>query len=115
MADLKRGGYAKDTRTGQVVRVKEIGGTNVLVRTAYKSDGLWVQRMDLTPVRDPHEWTGIHLVHLLVLVAATSLLCTGGWMSLAGVDTYERLIYGVLSPGALVLSQGARLLGLVRD
>lgn len=115
MADLKRGGYAKDTRTGQVVRVKEIGGTDVLVQTAYKSDGLWVQRTDLTPVRDPHEWTGSHFIRLLILVAVTSWLCTSGWLSLADAGAYERLVYGVMFPGSVFLSAGASLFGLVRN
>lgn len=115
MADLRRGGYAKDARTGQVVRVKEIGGTDVLVRTAYKSDGLWVLKDNLVPVRDPHEWTGSHLVRLLVLVAATSLMCASAWVSLADAGTYERFVYGIVFPGSVFLSAGSRLLGLVRD
>lgn len=111
----KRGGFAKDRRTGQIVRVKEIGGTDALVHPAYKSDGFWVQKTDLVPVPDPHEWKPRHLLVLLALLAFTAFVCTSAWIALDGTGTYEQFLYGVLSPGALVLSQGGRLLGLFRD
>lgn len=66
----KRGSFAKDTRTGQVVKVAEIGGRDVMVKTAYKTDGIWVDPAHLVPAQDPHAWTWKSLLWLLVALAA---------------------------------------------
>lgn len=67
---LKRGAFMTDTRTGQVVKVAEIGGRDVMVKTAYKTDGIWVDPAHLKPAQDPHAWTWKSLLWLLVALAA---------------------------------------------
>jgi hypothetical protein len=113
---LKRGGFAKDNRTGQIVRVKEIGGTDVMIRTAYKSDAYWVQKTDLVPVPDPHAWKGGELAKFLLLLVFMAGVGWGGWAALDGVDdAWARGVYGIFLPDVLWASVGARWLGLVRD
>jgi hypothetical protein len=79
---LKRKSYAMDVRTGQVVRIEEQGGANYMVRTAYKSDGYWCERSDLTPVGNPHLWSGGQLFLFLVVLA----FCA--WTSYSAFDTF---------------------------
>lgn len=67
---LKRGAFMQDTRTGQIVKVAEIGGRDVMVKTAYKTDGIWVDPAHLVPVADPHVWGFKQLVWMLVALAA---------------------------------------------
>jgi hypothetical protein len=103
---LKRGDYAKDTRTGQVVIVKEHGrGGDVMVRPAYKSDGYWLGRTDLVPAKDPHAWTGKHLFVLLLLVLAASGL---GWhatyeLTRSGASLWTAITDGGVPTGLLAL------------
>jgi hypothetical protein len=52
---IKRGGFAKDTRTGAIVKVTEKGGRDWMVKPAYKSDGYWTAPENLVPAKDPHE------------------------------------------------------------
>lgn len=112
---LRRGGFARDERTGQVVKVREIGGTDVLVRPAYRSDALWVPKADLHPVRDPHEWGGMELIKVLLLAVVLGLFVSGSYAALDGVEAYPRAVFGGVVPGALGLSVLARWFGLVRD
>lgn len=78
MSFPKRGGFAKDTRTGQAVRVTEEspGGEQWMVRPLYKTDGYWVARTHLEPGRDPHAWTYPNWVLALLLFAISGV--TGG-------------------------------------
>lgn len=118
MADLnanpgpKRGGFAKDQRTGQIVRVKEMSGTDALVRPAYKSDGFWVPKADLRPVRDPHEWTGLHLLGFLLVLLAQGLVSWGFWLTTAG-DPFNRAVL-VFTASLTTVSFLARWTGLLR-
>jgi len=94
---LKRKSYAMDVRTGQVVRVEEQGGTNYMVKTAYKSDGYWCERSDLTPVGDPHIWTGRQLIGFLVVLIIVGLTVYGAFSVLTdhGLDGTTALLYAL--------------------
>lgn len=118
MADLnanprpKRGGFAKDRRTGQTVRVKETGGTDVLVRPAYKSDGFWVPKADLVPAQDPHRWTGMHLLGFLLVLLVQGVVSWGFWLTTAG-DPFNRAVL-VFTASLTTLGYLARWTGLLR-
>lgn len=100
---LKRGGFARDARTGQIVRIAEVGGRDWMVRTAYKSDGYWADSSHLVPVQDPHIWTGKDLVLLVVMIMLA------GW---GAYSTYVDLTgYGV--PGANAVTSGSLPVGAV--
>lgn len=117
MSFPKRGGHAVDKRTGAWVKVAEEGmdGDTFRVRPVYKSDGYWVRRSDLTTGRDPHAWTGRHLVGLLALVAVAVLLPWGVARDLTehGYAPWEAAWY-VMPYAALVLQVGSRWTGLIR-
>lgn len=67
----KRGTFATDRRTGQVVKIAEHGrGGDVMVKTAYKTDGYWTSVADLERAEDPHAWSWKQLVFLLIALAA---------------------------------------------
>lgn len=84
----KRGGYARDRRTGTYVKISETGPgprSDWLVRPVYKSDGYWVAATDLEPARDPHAWTGAAAVWRLALVLVLQAwLSWGMWASTTG-------------------------------
>ena len=117
MSFPKRGGHAVDKRTGAWVRVAEegMGGDTFMVRPVYKSDGYWVRRTDLTTGRDPHIWTGRHLVGLLVVLAVTGVLAWGMYGDLAdhGFAPWEALLH-TLPSVACALVVLPRWLGLTR-
>lgn len=115
--DLKRGGFAVDKRTGQIVKVAEIGGRDVMVRTAYKSDGLWTDPANLRPLsKDPHPWGWTHLVRLLVVLGAASwsAYCAYSKMRGHGVPFDDSLIQAAVPTGLILLTVGWNLLGLNR-
>lgn len=107
----KRGGFARDTRTGQYVRVTEEGmdGESWRVRPVYKSDGYWADRKHLDPARDPHAWGGRELFKFLIVLTATVWIggSAGYSMRSAGMSWYDAIIYG----GAVGLFTGSCLLG----
>lgn len=107
----KRGGFARDTRTGQYVRVTEegMGGESWMVQTVYKSDGYWVDQKHLDPARDPHAWGGRELFKLLVVLAVTAWVggSAGYAMRSAGMDWQGVIIYAT----AVGLFTGSCLLG----
>lgn len=112
---VKRGAFAMDNRTGQVVRVAEKGGGNCMVRTAYKSDSYWMPEKELTPVPDPHAWKGGEMALFLVLIVFTAFLSWSGWRALSEVDdTWVRTMYGGVMPGLLGFAYGSKWLGLLR-
>jgi len=100
---IKRGAFAKDTRTGQVVKVAEAGGRDVMVRPAYKSDGYWVSREQLDPAQDPHEWTWKTLFLFLVSLAMAAGSSYGMWtdMHRHGVPGTDAFVY--TAPSGLLL------------
>ena len=92
---LKRGGFARDNRTGQIVKIKEWGGTDSLVTQAYKSDGFWVNRTHLTAVEDPHAWTGWTLVRFLFSLAGAFVATAGVYLDHRhhGFGVADALVY----------------------
>lgn len=92
---LKRGSFVKDRRTGAVVKVSEIGGRDVLVRPAYKSDGYWVGPEHLDRAKDPHELTGRRFAALMFAVGAVCALSSGITRDLLSHDfkMWEALAY----------------------
>jgi hypothetical protein len=67
-----RGRQFARTREGFAVRIKETspGGKSVMVTPAYKSDGVWVDKLALEIIQDPHKNTvrqSIGTLFLLVL------------------------------------------------
>lgn len=113
---LKRGGYARDARTGQIVRIKEWGGTDALVAPAYKSDGQWVNRSQLTPVRDPHEWTSKTWLKFLVVLIIATLTAYGPFHAFRshGISLADSLVYA-FPAWLLLLGLGGRWTGVTRD
>lgn len=79
---LKRGGFARDRRTGAVVKVAEQGGRDWMVKPAYKTDGYWAAPADLVPVRDPHEWGWKQAVALLFALLAGAWVAYGHYADL---------------------------------
>jgi hypothetical protein len=113
---VKRGGFAMDSRTGQVVKVAEKGGGNCMVRPAYKSDAYWTDESNLVQVPDPHAWKGGELVLLLFVLVACGLVGWAGWHALDSVeDVWHRGLFGVFMPVTVCLGQGLRWTGLFRD
>lgn len=97
MNGLKRGSWARDRRTGQIVKVAETRmGDDYLVRPGYRSDGFWVPWVYLDPAPDPHAWTRRDRlkaagVCLLSLWAAASVV----WDVLRGdVGPVSAVVYG---------------------
>lgn len=93
---LRRGGFARDNRSGQIVKIKEWGGTDSLVAPAYKSDRYWVDRRHLTAVEDPHAWTGWTLVRLVMALVAALVASASMFVGLRN--------HGYAVADALVLS-----------
>lgn len=96
MAFPKRGSFAKDIRTGQIVQVREEshGGTTWMVRTARKSDGYWVATANLEPAKNPHDLnrSGWFLLLIVLSVAVftayrvgTEIYSTGNGLPFAVV------------------------------
>lgn len=101
---IKRGGFVKDTRTGQVVRVAETGGRDLLVKPAYKTDGYWVSASDLEAASDPHAWGWKQLLLQLLVLAGVVFLGHQIFADLRahGFAFWEALIY-TSSPTAVML------------
>lgn len=117
MSFPKRGGHAVDKRTGAWVKVAEEGlDDTFMVRPVYKSDGYWVRRADLTTGRDPHAWTGRHLLGVLVVLAVTGVLAWSVSNSLTdhGFTPWEALLH-TLPDVACALIVLPRWLSLARD
>jgi hypothetical protein len=100
---IKRGGFAGDLRTGQVVKVIEMGGQEAMVRPAYKSDGYWVDKNQLAPVEDPHAWTGKTFFLFLVALAMAVGSSYGQWTDLHrhGISGWDATVYTL--PGGLLV------------
>lgn len=92
---VKRGGFARDIRTGAVVKVAEVGGRDLMVRPAYKSDGYWTAPANLEPATDPHPVTGRRFVALLLLMGVVCALSSGITRDLLGhgFGIWEALAY----------------------
>ncbi len=117
MSFPKRGGHAVDKRTGAWVKVAEEGlDDTFMVKPVYKSEGYWVRRADLTTGRDPHAWTGRHLLGMLAVLVIAVVV---GWSTYRdlmdhGVGTGQVIGY-VLATEGVVLIVLPRWFGLVRD
>lgn len=113
----KRNAFAKDRRTGQIVRVREEspGGTNWMVRTAYKTDGYWVGSADLEPAKDPHTWDRSKLVLFLTVLAVAFV---SGWSTATEIGELGGSWVLIVSAGATsafgVWCALVNLTGLVR-
>jgi hypothetical protein len=95
IAHVRRGGFARDKRTGAVVKVAEKGGRDWMVRPAYKSDGYWTGPENLTPVPDPHALVGWTLVRFFVVLAVAGAFAFRAYsdMTHQGLDTGSALGY----------------------
>lgn len=93
----QRGAFARDKRTGALVRVTEEGmsGSDWMVRTVYKSDGYWAVSADLEPARDPHALRPRDLWKVAVLVALVALVTRGTVITLldARVNVWDTTVY----------------------
>lgn len=113
----RRGSYAKDLRTGQIVVVKEHGrGDDIMVRPAYKSDGFWLGRTDLVPAADPHVWGPRQGWAFLLLLFAAALPAFGVYSNLTdhGVSAAVAILDGAVPMGLLILGWLGRWTGLSR-
>lgn len=102
-APIKRGGFARDGRTGQVVKVVEYGrGRDCRVAVAYKSDGYWCGWEDLSPATDPHAWGGKQgfLFLLTLVLAGLAAYFAFDTMTAHGLAWNMALVYAV--PSGLV-------------
>jgi hypothetical protein len=114
---IKRGGFAKDRRTGMVYQITEIGGRDMMVRPAYKSDGIWVAPEHLQAVQDPHTWTVRHLLLALLALAFSAWIAYGNFQDLTdhGLGASDAVWESAFPSGAFVLLCLSHLLGLVRS
>jgi hypothetical protein len=114
---LKRGGYARDVRTGMAVKIAEVGGRDLMVKPAYKSDGVWVDPAHLRPIGDPHAWTGRQLFWLLValLVAAGVAYRIFNEVTAQGLGTSDAIACCAVPTGAIALVLLTNLFGLNRS
>lgn len=112
---IKRGGFARDRRTGQIVRVKEQGGSHWLVHPAYKSDGYWTETENLDVATNPHRYSGWHL---LLMLGSLGIAVGTGWglyQDLAGAAEQGSRWIATVAVGGGVFAAMSRLLGLIRD
>lgn len=102
---LKRGGFARDRRTGMVYKIAEIGGRDLMVKPAYKSDGVWVAPEHLTAAKDPHDWTGKHLLLALLALAVSAWIAYGNFQDLTGhgLGASDAIWEGAFPSGTFVL------------
>lgn len=98
MSFPKRGGAARDRRTGSYVRVAEegMGGGTWMVRPVYKSDGYWVETKDLDHAADPHDWKAREGWLILLVLVVQAWLSWGMWTTSAG-DPVDRVWLVVLA------------------
>lgn len=114
---LKRNGFAKDRRTGMIYRITEIGGRDMMVKPAYKSDGIWVAPEHLQAVADPHIWG------LKQQLAALGVLAIAAWVTYGvfdrltghGLSGSDAFWSGAFPSGATVAYLFGNLFGVVRS
>ena len=96
-AHIKRGGFARDTRTNAIVKVTEKGGRDWMVKPAYKTDGYWVGPEHLRAAQDPHIWTGSSFVKAFVCLAASLFSVWGPWRDFRshGFGAVDSTVYAV--------------------
>lgn len=110
---FRRGQLVRDTRTGQVVKIKEQGrGADLRVVPVYKSDGYWVGRGDLVAARDPHAWDWRHFTGFVLVLLAQGLLSWSTWHHTTG-SPFDRLALTVLA-GCASMGVMAKWAGLLR-
>lgn len=114
---IKRGGFAKDRRTGMVYKIAEIGGRDMMVRPAYKSDGVWVAPEHLQAVQDPHIWGARQLLIALGIVAFAAWTAYSTFQNLTGqgVGGQDAFWSGALPTGTLLMFVFGNLFGLNRS
>lgn len=102
---LKRNGFARDKRTDMVVKIAEVGGRDLMVKPAYKSDGVWVAPEHLVPVDDPHAWTGKQVFWALVALGISAWVAykTFSEVTAQGLGTSDALVSCALPTGAMTL------------
>lgn len=113
---IKRGGFAKDRRTGAVVKVAEKGGRDWMVRPAYKSDGYWTAPENLVPIGDPHAWTGRQAFWTLVALLVSSGVAYRIFSEVTaqGLGTSDAIACCAFPTGVIALVLLMRLFGLTR-
>lgn len=113
---VKRGGFAMDARTGQIVKVKEQGGRDWMVAPAYKSDAYWVEAGRLVPATDPHAWNWTHGLRFLAVLTIAALMAYGGWDTMTGhgVSADDAFWKSALPTGAVGYVAFSYLFGLTR-
>lgn len=111
---IKRGGFAKDRRTGMVYKIAEIGGRDMMVRPAYKSDGVWVAPEHLQAVQDPHVWGTRQLLLTLVVLVVSGWTAYSVFQDLTGqgAGTWSAFQNGALPTGAIMMVLLSSALGL---
>jgi len=115
---LKRDEFVRHNLTGQVFKVHEHGrGSDYLVKTAYKSDGVWVGRAEVTPCKDPHEWTGWHLLGVLIVLVLSGWTSWQTWSDLTahGLSGWDAFWEGAGPIGAVSLILWLNISGLSRS
>jgi hypothetical protein len=114
---LRRGQFVRHNVTGQVFLVKEHGrGADYMVRTAHKSDGIWVGATDVTPCKDPHPWNWTHLLRVAVAFMIAALIALGAFNTMTGhgVGFSDAFWEAALPSGLVVLVAMSSILGLNR-
>lgn len=114
---LKRNGFAKDRRTGMIYRITEIGGRDMMVKPAYKSDGVWVAPEHLQAVANPHTTS------LKQVLAALGVLAVAAWVAYGvfdkltghGLSASDALWSGAFPSGATVAYLFGNLFGITRS
>lgn len=114
---LKRNGFAQDRRTGMVYKIAEIGGRDMLVKPAYKSDGTWVAPEHLQAVADPHTPGVRQRLAALGVLAVAAWVAYGVFDNLTGhgLSGSDAFWSGAFPSGATVAYLFGNLFGVVRS
>jgi hypothetical protein len=107
----KRGGFAKDTRTGLTVKIHEESespeGSTWMVRVVHKSDGYWVSSANLRPAKNPYDWNRTQWMMLLVVLAVSAF---AGYGAASEISNLGGDLLFTVSAGALIGSGAFDLL-----
>lgn len=99
---IERGGFAKDKRTGTVVKVAEKGGRDWMVKPAYKSDGYWTAPDNLVWATDPHPANAKWLIKFLLAMLAGAWIAYSGFNDMTGHGFSGAEAFAYTVPGGVV-------------